>query len=358
MPYYVRLHEAIDEYLRMRSARCARTTVRNETFVLRRFNADYGDVQMRHIRPERVADWFYGPNGLCQPHVTRDRLRRGPVTATTANYYRTRLASFFRWATRRGWLKCDLLQDVEPFTTTRRTRLQAPPATLLRLLDCAYDRRDRALIAVLINTGFRAGTAIGLKVGDVDLDEETLSVVVTKSHQEDKFPITLDLAAELKDWLSQYAVDIGRPLRKDDWLLPARGRTVYRWTTDDTGTKVRSRTDWSWAPERPMTHPERAVQLALRGVGITDTKGEGCHTLRRSVARALFDSMATTTGYDAALRTVSATLHHQSSATTEHYLGLTSERSRRDAMLRGAPFLTAFTTETLDNVRPIRVSSG
>src|SRR5690606_30101648 len=85
---------------------------------------------------------------------------------------------------------------------------------------------------------------------------------------------------------------------------------------------------------------ERVVQGALGALGYP-TRGEGCHTVRRSVARAFFDSMATDTGYDAALRTVSAMLHHKSSATTEIYLGLTSERVRRDSLLRGRPFLSA-----------------
>ncbi|MDX6367330.1 MAG: hypothetical protein QOK30_2406, partial [Nocardioidaceae bacterium] len=39
-------------------------------FVLRRFAAWYGDVQMRHMKPDKVADWFYGANGLRSTHKT------------------------------------------------------------------------------------------------------------------------------------------------------------------------------------------------------------------------------------------------------------------------------------------------
>src|SRR5512133_2350041 len=90
MVQYPRLNETIEKYLTHRFARCAPTTAANEAFVLRRFATWYGNVQVRHMTPEKVADWFSGEQGLLQPHVTRDRRLREPVKATTANYYRTR----------------------------------------------------------------------------------------------------------------------------------------------------------------------------------------------------------------------------------------------------------------------------
>lgn len=88
-----------------------------------------------------------------------------------------------------------------------------------------------------------------------------------------------------------------------------------------------------------MTHPERVVQDALRMAGVRVEPGEGVHTLRRSVARGFFDAAAEA-GYDGALRTTAALLHHQSTQTTELYLGIAADRLRRDATLRGQPFLT------------------
>jgi len=81
-----------------------------------------------------------------------------------------------------------------------------------------------------------------------------------------------------------------------------------------------------------MGHAERVVQQALAALGLP-TKHQGTHTIRRAAARHFFDSMSSDVGYDAALRTVSAMLHHKSSATTEQYLGLSSERKRRDDRL-------------------------
>lgn len=334
-----RLHECVEEYLTHRSARCAPTTSANEAFVLRRFAAWHGDVQMRHLTPEKVAEWFSGEQGLLQPHVTRDRRLRPPVKATTANYYRTRLAGFFRWATKRGLIKRDLLEEVAPLTPDRPERLHVPPTDLARMLEAARDPRDRAFVALLINTGFRAGTATSLRVRDVDLKAQTLNAWISKSRVHDRFPITADLAAELAGWLKTYAVTIKRPLVPDDYLFPARTASVYRWVVDGDGRRTKSRSSPAWDPRRPLTHPERVVQELLAVLGFA-TRGEGCHTLRRSMARAFYDSLAAEKSHDNAVRVVTATLHHKSMVTTEAYLGLSTERAQRDTALRGQPFLS------------------
>lgn len=334
-----RLHETVEEYIAFRRARVAATTAKNEAFVLRRFAAWYGNVQLRHMRAERVGEWFFGPTGLLAHHVTRDRRERGPITATTANYYRIRINSFFVWATKRGYLKQDLLAEVEPLPVTRRVRLQVDPETLLSLPRHTMNQRDAAFVGLLINSGLRAGTATSLRVGDVDLVGGSIRVRISKSHLEDVFPVTADLAPVLGQWLREYTRCVGRSLATDDFLFPARRASVYRWVSLEDGTKERQRTETGWRPDRPLTHPERVVQDALRMAGVHVAAGEGCHTLRRSVARAFFD-LAAETGYDGALRVTASLLHHQSTATTELYLGLGADRLRRDAALRGKPFLT------------------
>jgi integrase len=159
------------------------------------------------------------------------------------------------------------------------------------------------------------------------------------------------LDQELRRWLTTYARELNRPLREDDHLFPGRKGSRYAWRTTAEGTKARERQPAVWEPDRPVVHTARIIKGAMARVGLP-TKFEGTHTIRRAVARAFFDSMSAEVGYDSALRTVSALLHHQSSATTEHYLGLSSERKRRDERLRGRPFLTAMVAT--DNVIAIR----
>lgn len=237
-------------------------------------------------------------------------------------------------------------------TMLRRERLQPGPRKLLDLLDVAATPRDRAYIAVGINTALRSNEMLRIRVRDIDLAAGSLFVTISKTNEEDVLPVSADLDVELRRWLVTYQKDLGRRLDSDDFLFPARRGGRYQWHRKSDGTQERTRTPPSWAPDRPMTHAARVVQEALAAVGLP-TRGEGSHTLRRGVARAMFDDLTTEVGYDAALRTVSALLHHKSAATTEHYLGLSSERQRRDEALRGKPFLSRMVDRDA-NVLPLR----
>ncbi len=339
MPEYKRLEEAVEDYVRYRRARGkADATVTNEGYVLRRFAAWYGDVQLRHMTAEKVSDWFYGEQGLRSEHRTRDGRERGPIAASTHNYYRARLASFFRFATQRGWVKTDLLDDVDALRLPTVLRQRPEMAVIAKMVETAGCDRDRALLLTLAHTALRKSEATGIRVGDVDLANGWLRVLISKSQLEDRLPITANLDAELRRWMRSYAEAIGRPLISSDYVFPARQTAGYRWRTETDGTRSRFRAADNWHPDKPMTHAERVVQAALIRVGLPTT-GEGAHTLRRAAARALFDALTQDKGYDSALRVVSAWLHHSNSTTTERYLGLSAERQRRDEWLRGKDFL-------------------
>jgi len=155
---------------------------------------------------------------------------------------------------------------------------------------------------------------------------------------EDEMPVTAGLARVLRRWLVSYAAHIGRPLAPEDYLFPARKSGGYRWRTEPDGKRGRFRAPDTWMLDKAMRHPERVVKNALAAAG-RPTQGEGCHTLRRAAARAMFDDLSGEGGYDSALRVVSAWLHHSNSTTTEKYLGLDVERKRRDEWLRGKEFL-------------------
>lgn len=332
------LSVALDAYLEHRTVHYAASTVQNEGFVLRRFVAWYGDVQVRNLRPEKVQDWFL--HELAKDHVTKGRRRRPPVAPSTYNYYRSRLRSFFEFCRGMGWTREDPLRLVMKRRLAPRSRDILTPTEVQSLIDAASNERDRAFLTTAANTGLRSGELRRLRVKDVDLRGGFLSVIITKSATTDEMPISADLDSALSHWLRCYALDLGRPLRGDDYLFPARSAPSFAWTTDDEGGRRSRTTEGRWKPGSPLTKAERIVQAALAAIG-RPTGNEGVHALRRAAARALFDLLSTQdSGYDAALRTVSAFLHHRSSATTEHYLGLKSERLRRDEVLRGQPFMS------------------
>lgn len=338
-----RLSPVLDEYLAMRAHRLATPTAKNEAFVLRRFVANIGDIQIRHLTPQHVERWFYGPNGVMAAHKTRDGRQREPVAASTHNFYRTRLAEFFKYMARRGLTRADLLQEVQPQRLEVKQRLQPGREMLWAMLDHAECPRNRALLATFMNTGLRSSEVCGLRVGDVDFDTMALHVQITKSRTEDDLPLTADLADELRRWLATYRTDcieFDKPteVTDDHYLFPARTGVRYRWRTTAAGVREQYQAPSTWKSSTRLQKVERIVQAALQSVGLPTTH-EGGHTLRRAVARIYFDDLNDSAEWDSALRMTSALLHHSNTSTTERYLGLDKDRRARDASLRGKSLL-------------------
>ncbi len=229
--------QAAEEYLSYRCARFAATTVKQEGYVLRRFAANVGlHRQVRYLQAKVVSDWFYGAQGVMCKHQTRDRTVRPAVQASTHNYYRSRLKALFLFWARRGYVREELLADVQPAKQLRKQRQQPTPQQLLDMLPSTDDLRDRAYLAALMNTGLRANEVLRLRVEDVDLDGDWLTVLIRKSQQEDRLPITLDLAPHLRRWLQRYREDLARALRPEDYLFPARTGNRFRKVTMANGT--------------------------------------------------------------------------------------------------------------------------
>lgn len=348
---------AVDDYLarRVRSGK-ADNTMRVDRTLLPRFARHLGDPKFRDVTPAMVRDFFYGSGGIMDVHTstTKGQEERAAVQAGTHNSYRSRLRVFLGWAKAHGYTDSGvLMEDIDPMKVPRKRRQQPAPALLLQLLDQAECAMHRAYLAVAVNTACRASEITALRVGDIDFQEGTLFVTVIKTKEEDDMPISADLDRELRVWLVEYAAALGRPLRDDDYLFPARtGNTIAtHYFDEEQGKRVYVRTPFVYHPDRPVQRTEKIVKSVLAALGLP-TRYEGTHTLRRAVARAFFDSMAAETGYDNALRVVSALLHHANMSTTERYLGLSSERARRDQLLKGRPFLSAMVSQ--ENVVPLR----
>ena len=136
-------------------------------------------------------------------------------------------------------------------------------------------------------------------------------MIVTKTHDSDMVPMCTELDQEVRRWLTAYAEECG-PLQPEWLLIPGSKSAGYQKQTYDTS--------------RSMAKPELVVQAALPGFNAERT---GMHLLRRSSARAMFDTLVEA-GYDGALRRVQTWLHHASAKQTEEYIGVTLDRDQRD----------------------------
>lgn len=172
-----------------------------------------------------------------------------------------------------------------------------------RLLDAVVghepiDHRDRALLELLYATGARISEAVGLSIGDVDLDGRLVRLY-GKGAKERIVPFGSSAAGALDDWFS------------------ARGRARMvpaRWQRRDDAEAV-------FLNSRGGRLTRQAAWLVVkkygRRAGLTDDLSP--HVLRHSCATHLLD-------HGADLRVVQEMLGHVSISTTQVYTRVSQER--------------------------------
>ncbi|MFF0481035.1 tyrosine-type recombinase/integrase [Streptomyces sp. NPDC004435] len=322
-----KLSFARETYTRQRFASSKSEGVRYaQKSLLTRFERSAGGLHVGSLRAHHLEDFFYGAEGLaatCQPQ--------------TLGKYRNDMKAFLSFCHRRTWTPHtpDVLLDGirEKSTRAARSRYRMTRAELRELLAAAENPRDVALICFVACTGVRISEALGMKKGDVSFSKGELYVYLPKTKEEVTYPLASDLERALREWLTVYAVQLDRPLKRTDVLFPAFHRRVF---VEGGGMSAGG----LYNPAAPITSPRRILRPTAERAGIELEDGDGWHTVRRSFARILYDDCVDL-GHDAALRVVQAALNHKSVITTERYLGLNLERQRFYKLMKGQDFLSA-----------------
>ena len=321
------LNDALRDYYEVRAGRYELRTWRCHEARLEHFRT----WVTRETQPDVYLEDIAGPGARYMERYF-NKLRPPAYAPGSFNNARQYLTGFWKYTIGRGWVLGNPMMHIDALRVPRVVRLQLAAGELLSMLEDA-NPRDRVALALGMNTALRANDITGLKVGNVNLENNTITAWVEKTDEERIFPITEELRVELLRWLKHYAdvaqVDV-RDLPNSWILVPAA-----RWCGINPrnpalgGVLVYT--------EKRMTNPQRIVQTALRKLG-HDTKGEGFHTLRRSAARVLFD-LAAADGVRDPIRIPQSLLGHTNRATTERYLGVTHEATMRDEMMKGKSFL-------------------
>lgn len=341
------LSDLVDEFAATLSSNAySKSTTRTYLITARGFLAHVGNIQVRSVTARHVDSFFAA------------RQSAGNA-ATTLNLHRSGLRALFDHAARRRYIPTDRspVAHRRPFRVVSRDRARVPATEFPRLLDAATHPRDRIIVALGLFLFLRQSEMKALRVGDVDLDSGEVAVEVIKTKQFDRMPISAELDTEVRRWLTFYSDNVGRPLRHDDHLVPAKSPNLFvkGLAPEVNATQAKAATRLN--PSRPVGQPELRVQAALAAIGVPirdggKSTGEGVHTLRRSGARALFDRLVQD-GYDGAMRTVQSMLHHSSVATTEHYLGIQLDKKRRDGLVKGKPMFPV-STENVIRLEAVR----
>jgi integrase/recombinase XerD len=159
-------------------------------------------------------------------------------------------------------------------------------------------RRDLALIELLYATGARISEAVGLSIGEIDLDARLVRLY-GKGSKERIVPFGLSAAAALDDWFS----------------VSGRARLVPdQWRTRDDAEAVFLNT-------RGGRLSRQAAWLVIKKYGTRAGIGHDLspHVLRHSCATHLLD-------HGADLRVVQEMLGHASISTTQIYTKVSQER--------------------------------
>ena len=226
------LREAIEQFIAWRKSLGSGFVTQSN--VLRHFLKQFdGEISCDDVTVEQVRSYLKG---------------KGPLTQTRALKY-TILNGFYRYAISRGFASRAPLPENEP------KRPSAPPPYVysrdeLRRLFEAIDKRTRraaqidrstvrTLFLLLYGTGLRVGEARRLRIVDVDLAEDVLTVHRSKFYKTRLVPFGPQLAEALREYANIRTV---RPLpqRQESTFLANRDGTPLKKTSIQAAfTRVR-----------------------------------------------------------------------------------------------------------------------
>jgi integrase/recombinase XerC len=264
---------AIDRYLA--AAGISDATRRAYAADLKEFFAWYGDRPVDDIDVLVVADWV-GELGKSRP--------RGKLSQRTIARKIASLRSFLRYT-----LGTERVPEV-PFSHRGGRRLpDAPKVEEVEAIvagfegDDALAVRNRAIFELVYSAGLRAAEAVGLDLGDVDYEQETVHVRLGKGGKDRVIPLGEQAAQLVARYVHEARPQLARGA-ENALFLSVRGRRL------DTS-----------ALRKLVSHP---------------------HRLRHAFATHLLEG-----GAD--LRTIQELLGHASLSTTQMYSHVDAKRLRR-----------------------------
>ncbi|MBI5866944.1 MAG: tyrosine-type recombinase/integrase [candidate division Zixibacteria bacterium] len=206
----MRLSQATSHFTRQLAANgCSVHTQRAYARDLAAFARWLGEnVQLSAIKPDDLARFLTSDEVLNTP----DGQPRKPITI---NRTKSALRSFFQFCLESGWIEQNparLIRSAPAAAKESSTLTEAEIRGLKAVLaenKGKYAARDRLIFEILLGTGIRLGSLVGLNVGDIDLQSGTLHIRAKGGAQERVF-LNPGLCAMLADYLRENAPEAKR----------------------------------------------------------------------------------------------------------------------------------------------------
>ncbi len=202
------------------------------------------------------------------------------------------LRTFYAWLEKRGAMDHNPAEQVRNPKPERRLPDVLDEAEVVRLLEAAASRRDRAVLEILYSGGLRVGEAVALDVEDVRPAEGIARVRRGKGGKERLVPIGAPALRAVSAWLEERGTS-------------TPGRALF---LNSIGTRL------------DVREVRRLLDAAVAASGLG--KHVSPHTLRHSFATHLLDR-----GCD--LRSVQELLGHENLSTTQIYTHVSVQRLKQ-----------------------------
>jgi site-specific recombinase XerD len=208
-----------------------------ESVILKAFLKAVGDIDVSQVEVEQVLNYISGT---------------GPVTRFWHRKHET-LRGFYRFAIGRGYVKESPLPKTRPRSYRRFTPYIYSPEELRRILRVAGQFGTsrtklqaptiRTLLVLLYGTGLRISEALSLKLRDVDLTDDLLTIHESKFYKTRLVPI----GSRLADVLIAYTKERGRSSHRnntaDTFFLTRTSEAVKLLTAERAFTHIRKVAD-------------------------------------------------------------------------------------------------------------------
>jgi site-specific recombinase XerD len=195
--------------------------------------------------------------------------KRGAKSRRTIHDYAQRLRAFFLYAETQSWCRTGLAAGIMPprFMADQIVPKGIKRDDVVRLLasvqgDRLVEKRDRAILMLFVTYGLRAGEVAGLRLDDLDWQNEIIRVHCPKPGRTHVWPLSPDVGNAIL-----YYIREARPT--------GLGRSLFF---------------TSYAPIRPVSRQTlgKIVHDRLAGIGIVSGR-RGTHALRHAAAQHLLD---------------------------------------------------------------------